>query len=233
MERDRLAEFDNHLLDGLEFCSKVYALFEEIRNRQDGPSRLRMRPSPLEKKLLEELLPICNYVQTSYRIGRYISVRWINGNQTYDAAIEQRGAYVSKHYYPAEAYLEVTCAMHPKEYLKREMLERHGHCFGLEGIRRTENGDVESVSVGLDGKEFIAQYAKLVLDLIQKKTKMPYPPDTTLIVQCTMNTVYMLDEWKEFISRIKQGFTATSFREIYFYDNIGRYSETMYPSVDT
>jgi hypothetical protein len=77
-----LDEFDGKLLDGLEFCSKVYALFESIRHADDGPSRLRMRPSRLEKKLLEELLPICKYVQASYRLGRYISVCWVDGSQT-------------------------------------------------------------------------------------------------------------------------------------------------------
>jgi hypothetical protein len=56
---------------------------------------MRMRPSALEKKLLEELLPICMYVQASYRPGRYTSVRWLKGNQAYDAEVRQVGAHMS------------------------------------------------------------------------------------------------------------------------------------------
>ena len=95
MSNNPLAQFDGVLLDGLEFCSRVYAHYESVRNADDGPSRLRMRPSRLEKKLLEELLPICKYVQASYRPGRYISVRWVDGDQPYDAELLQRGAYES------------------------------------------------------------------------------------------------------------------------------------------
>src|SRR5450759_2543006 len=109
MATSDLGEFDGKLIDGLEFCANVYALFEAIRNSPDGSSRLRMRPSRLEKKLLEELLPICRYVQASVRPGRYISIRWVDGDQQFDAEIHQRGAYVTQAYYPANAFLEVTC----------------------------------------------------------------------------------------------------------------------------
>lgn len=109
----------------------------------------------LEKRLLEELLPICRYVQANYRPGRYISIRWIDGNQGYDAEVVQRGAYVTKTYYPENSFLEVTCCMHPNEHLSRELLEKKGGGFGLEGMRRLKSGEIESVPVGHKGKEFI------------------------------------------------------------------------------
>ena len=56
---DPLAAFDGHLFDGLEFCAKVYALFESIRSQPDGIERIRLRVSLTEKRLIEELLPIC------------------------------------------------------------------------------------------------------------------------------------------------------------------------------
>lgn len=93
-----LADFAGQLLNGLEFCGKVYTLFEHIRSGDDGKSRLRMRKSVVEKKLIEELLPICWYVQTNYRAGRYISVKWFNGNQRFDAEIHQSGAYLIRVY---------------------------------------------------------------------------------------------------------------------------------------
>jgi hypothetical protein len=229
MSKASLAEFDGILLDGLLFCSKVYALFESVRNAESGITRLRMRPSRLEKKLLEELLPICKYVQASYRPGRYIEVRWVDGNQTYDAEIFQHGAYVSQNYYPAAAHLEVTCIMHPKEYLSRELLETKGGGFGLEGIRRLKSGEIESIPVCYSNKEFIESYRKLVLKGIAKKSKMPYPANTTLVVHCTLNTGYMPDEWEELVDRVGEGLPESSFREIYLYDPVCHYSRSLYP----
>jgi hypothetical protein len=230
MPTSDLSQFDNKLIDGLQFCAMVYALFESVRGANDGPSRLRMLLTPLEKKLLEELLPICKYVQTNYRPGRYISVRWLNGNQQYDAEIVQSGAYVTPNYYPAISHLEVTCAMHPNEYLIRELLDTNGVAFGLNGIRRLKSGEIESVPVGNSGKEFIQTYSKLVLERINQKAKINYPPNTTLIIKCVLNTVYMPDEWDTLISQVSIGLPNVRFHEIYLYDAVGQYSHTLWPS---
>jgi len=229
METAVLAEFDGKLLDGLEFCSKVYKLYESIRSTTAGPSRFRMRPTSLEKKLLEELLPICKYVQASYGPGRYMSVRWIDGNQQYDAELLQRGAYISENCYPANAYLEVTCTMHPNEYLSRELLEKKGSAFGLEGIRRLKNGDIESVPKGYTNREFVESYAELVKDRMSSKGAKPYPKDTTLIVQCTLNMPYMPDEWTDLMTRVHPTLSGMPFREIYFYDTLGQHSLVAFP----
>ena len=217
------------LLDGLEFCSKVYALFESIRSECDGPSRFRRRPTRVEKKLLEELMPICKYVQASYRPGRYMSVRWVDGSQSYDAELLQRGSYVSENYYPAAAFLEVTCAVHPNEHLSRELLDTKGGAFGLEGIRRLKNGDIESIPVCYQNQEFIETFAAIVNEQIAKKESKPYPVNTTLIVECTLNMPYMPEEWGELISRVRAALTKSRFREVYLYDTVCHYSQALYP----
>lgn len=227
-----LLQFDGKLLDGLDFCSKVYALFESIRSVEDGVSRLRLRPTRLEKRLLEELLPICNYVQTHYRPGRYISIRWIDGNQQYDAEVVQCGAYVTENYYPANAHLEVTCTMHRNEHLSRELLETKGGGFGLEGMHRLKDGEIESLPVGYKNKEFIDSYANLLLKQIAKKERIAYPAETTLIVQCTLNTLYMADEWETLISQVRAGLSKSSFREVYLYDTVCHYSQSLWPHRD-
>lgn len=229
MRDSLLSQFDSNLLEGLEFCSKVYALFESIRNAEDGPSRLRRRPTRVEKKLLEELLPICKYVQHSYRPGRYMSVRWVDGNQRYDAELVQRGAYVAHNYYPAAGFLEVTCTMHPNEYLNRELLDTKGHSFSLEGMRRLPNGEIESLPVSYTNREFVSSYAKLITNQIAKKAAIAYPENTTLIVQCTLNMPYMPDEWGELMNQVRATLPQSCFREIYIYDTVCHYSQALYP----
>ncbi|MBL0392765.1 hypothetical protein JJ685_16635 [Ramlibacter monticola] len=183
----------------------------------------------MEKRLLEELLPICMYVQANYRPGLYMSVRWIDGPQTYDAEIEQRGGHVSENNYPAKAYAEVTSAVHPNEYLSRELLDTAGFAFGLDGLRRLKDGSIESVPVSHTNGDFVAKFADLVLDQVAKKEAKRYPQDTTLIVQCTLNLPYMPDEWADLVVRIRERLPPSQFREIYLYDPVGRYSHTIFP----
>jgi hypothetical protein len=226
-----LAQFDGHLLDGLAFCSQVYALYESIRGGPDGVARMRMRPYRVDKKLLDELMPICRYVQASYRPGRYISVRWADGNQQCDAEIRQRGAYVGHNFYPAKGYLEVTCTMHPKEYLSRELLEKKGGGFGVEGMRRLKGGDIESVPVGYSNMDFVDAYAELLLKQVAKKTRAPFPRNTTLIIQCTLNLLpYSPDEWSLLLSKVRPTLLKTSFREIYLYDTLYNHSDSVFPA---
>jgi hypothetical protein len=169
-------------------------------------------------------------VQASYRPGRYISVRWVDGNQQCDAEIRQRGAYVGQHLYPAKGYLEVTCTMHPKEHLKRELLEKKGGGFGLEGIRRLKGGDIESVPVGYSNMDFVDAYSELLLKQVAKKTKAPFPGNTTLIVQCTLNMPYMPEEWALLLSKVQPTLSKTQFREIYLYDTLYRHNHSVFPS---
>jgi len=147
MNKTALSFFDGQLIDGLDFCSKVFSLFESIRATEIGRSHLRMRKTSPEKKLIQELLPISQFVLSKYRIGLYLSVKWIDGSQQFDAQINQSGFYVDQGFYPPLIYLEVTCVMHPNDYLQRELLDKNGTAFGLEGIRRQANGEIDSVPV--------------------------------------------------------------------------------------
>lgn len=158
-----------------------------------------------------------------------MSVRWIDGPQTYDAEIEQHGAYVSENFYPVNAFLEVTSVVHPNEYLSRELLDTKGSAFGLDGLRRLSDGSIESVPVGYTNMEFIGTFARFALDQVAKKEKKRYPPHTTLIVQCALNLPYLPAEWSELVERIQQGLPASQFKEIYLYDPVAPYSYRVFP----
>lgn len=136
MDGQELAHIDGNSIDGLQFCAQVYEVFEAIRTADNGPSRLRMRENKAIKRLLEELLPICNYVQAKYRLGRYISVKWIDGNQQFDAETSQRGARVDNGFEPVAGYLEVTSAMYQNDHLVRELMDKGEPAFGVEGVYR-------------------------------------------------------------------------------------------------
>lgn len=229
MDSQSLSHIDGNLINGLQFCAQVYELFETIRATDDGRSRLRMRTSDIEKKLVEELLPICKYVQTKYRAGRYISVRWINGNQQFDAEVRQSGSHVDLDQMPEVGYLEVTCVMHPNDYLVRELLDNGGVAFGVEGVCRVKKTrEILSEPLVRTNTDFIDSYCPLVLGQITKKAGIAYPIETTLIVQCSLNTLYDADEWDALVVKVRAGLPEHRFREIFIYDAISENFSSFY-----
>src|ERR1700751_5878092 len=107
-----LSVIDGQLLDGLDFCRRVYDAFDEIDRRPDGKSRLRLRPSKAYRRLIEELLPLARYVQVRYQEGRRIKVRWLSGSQQYDAVLWSSGSLVEQGGAPRRVSVEITTSVH-------------------------------------------------------------------------------------------------------------------------
>ena len=62
-----LSSFDNRLMDGLLFCKRVNDCFAQIRDGPKGKERLRLRRGRIEKKLIEELVPIASTFRQDMR----------------------------------------------------------------------------------------------------------------------------------------------------------------------
>lgn len=225
---DQLAQFDNQVLDGLEFCSKAYDLLEQIRNSPDGPSRLR-KLARQDKKLVEEILPICKYVQESYRPGRRISIRWLNGSQPFDAEMIQRGAFVNENYHPPQCYIEVTTSVHPNEHLIREVLDKTGVAYGPEGAKRLKNGDAISSVTSHKNRDFIPKDAALLLKELNKKAVKTYPLNTTLIIVCKLHLPYTPDEWDQLMKLVYSQMPENAFREIFITDEHWQHKFSYFP----
>lgn len=218
MNEAALSQLDGTLLDGLEFCAKTYAIFEHVRSAPDGANRLRLRTTSAEKKLLEELLPICRYIQTYYRAGRYISVRWIDGNQSFDAELHQKGDYIDKGYYPTIAHLEVTTAMHENEHWIWKLLSQGKGAFAPEGIQKPKRKPVQTEPVVFTNTEHVERFAPIIIGQITKKAEIPYPADTSLVVQCSLNSLYTRDDWDLLGLEVKRRMPTHKFREILMFD---------------
>lgn len=158
-----------------------------------------------------------------------MSVCWRDGNQQCDAELFQSGDYVDQGYFPAHCFLEVTGSVHPNEHLSRELLDAGGVTFGPDGMRRLKSREIESVPVVHTSREFIEAYAGLVLKQIAKKAKKGYPKDTVLIIQCTLNRLYMPDEWADLMTRVNRAVSQSAFREIFLYDPVCHYSQALHP----
>lgn len=229
-----LGVFHDRLLDGLEFCRLTYSLFDEAVNQPDNGHALRERRGPL-KQLIEELLPICRYVQTFYGPGQYISVRWVYGNQTFDAKVETTGKMVENGMWPPSGTLEITQAVHKNEYLMRELLNSKGGGFGLDGLTpgkgRRGAREIESVPTSYTNQSYINDMRDIVLKAIEAKVVKlangDYPEDTTLIVDCSLTTVFLSNEWEKLIELVRSSLPTHGFDRIFLTAASGRYSATL------
>lgn len=226
-----IESFHDKKIDGLEFCRLAYSLFDEIVSQENGGYILRERKGPV-KQLVEEILPICKYIQTFYGLGQYISVRWLYGNQPYDAKLESKGEMVIQGAWPSSGTLEVTQAVHENEHLMRELLNSKGGGFGLNGISHGKGKrgarDIESVATVYNNQNYIDDMCEIVLKAIQAKilklAKGDYPEDTTLVVYCSLITVFDSIEWGKLVGMIRLRLPKNEFKCIFLTGASGHYS---------
>ena len=187
-----LVTFDGQLLDGLDFCRKVYDLFDQVSGAPNGIARLRLRSTKIEKRLIEELIPIARYVQARYREGRRIKVRWFSGSQPYDAILWSSGALVKHRAAPRKLFVEVTTSVHQKEYLARRLLHERGGSFGVKGIfRDKKTGNIVSKPHVHSGDELETDLAGQILERLKAKSGKKYSPATVLVINCVPNTLIL------------------------------------------
>ncbi|MGO9177352.1 MAG: hypothetical protein ACLPT6_10375 [Desulfobaccales bacterium] len=220
-----LDEINGRLRDGLIFCRKVYDLFEKIRTGPDGVRRLRAREK-LEKRLIEELLPVARYVQMRYNHARKIKVKWIDGNQQYDAYLLSSGWEVEHDFVPKKQFLEVTTAVHQKDHLAREHLNKHGATFGTRGMTRDKKTkETISKPTVYTNHEAEDEFVELIKGRINKKVKKQYPKDTLLVIQCVFDTAL---EWDYIIEKVRSANIVRPFKEICLFDSSAKYFATLY-----
>jgi hypothetical protein len=210
-----LSTFDGKLLDGLTFCRKVYELFDQIHASPNGTSKIRMRLTITEKRLIEELIPIACYVQARYRGGRRIKLRWHAGSQPFDAVLSSYGVLVEQGMFPKQLLVEVTASVHPNDHLVRQLIDQHGPAFGPKGTERDKKtGRIVSKLHVYQNDERVTDLTGQILQSLRKKSAKNYPPETVLIVDCVAG---LLDqaEWEEAIQEVRKAKLHRAFREVF------------------
>jgi hypothetical protein len=220
---------DNQLLDGLVFCGHVYDLFDQVRRGPDGVKNLRLRTSKLEKRLIEELLPIARFIQARYREGRRIKVRWLSGSQPYDAILWSSGTIVQHRMAPRRLLVEVTTAVHPNEHLARRLLHEQGGSFGVKGISRDmKTRAIVSRPYVHKNDEIVTDLAVQIADCITSKSAKGYPFGTALIVQCVTNSLTLDSEFTDAVERVRARQIHHAFREVFLFDAVSLALVTLY-----
>jgi hypothetical protein len=214
-----IQDFDNQCMDGLDFCRKVYLAFEKCVPDPElqpvGTTHKKNRNSQ-NKKLFEELMPLCVYVQAHYRFGHYLDVKWHKGSQQFDAIIYQRGWIARNEQLPKQYYIELTTAQHPQQHLADELSHTGKGHGGPKSISpptetRTANPDRTIISEVkcFDTPEMLTETCRLIIEAINKKSKIDYISPTVLVVTLRPPSMILRDsEWCEIITRVSNVITS-------------------------
>jgi hypothetical protein len=209
-------------MDGLSFCRRVYAMFDQIRADKGGIERLRMLASKTEKRLSEELIPLAHFIQSRYREGYRLKVRWRAGNQSYDAKILASGVLVDQAFRPKELTVEITTAVHEKEHLVREHINAGEVSFGPKSMSRDKvTGKTVSVAEVNRRDETPRELAAQILIALEKKKKKKYPRKTVLIIDCIPNLLLDESEWQDALVIVKREMGDHKFGEIVLVERRG------------
>jgi hypothetical protein len=212
-----LEELDGRLLDGLTFCRRVYRLMHRIRSTSSGIRELRLRKSPRAKRLVEELLPLASYVQTRYSASRTLRVRWMGGNQGFDARIFWSGPAVENLGLPRVRHVEVTTAGRANAYLVRELVDTEGGSFSSKGTYRDrQTRRIVSRPVVEERSAAVRELAALVAARIVEKNGKPYPAQTSLVVSCEFESPLDPGEWRELLEIVRR--VPNAFAEVVLVD---------------
>ena len=214
-----LSDFDDKLLDGLEFCRKVYELLDQIKAEPDGLQRLRShrtKPSNEPKLLTEELLPIARFLQMKYNAVDRIMIRWKRGKQPYDGILAFSGENVRLGLIPEKLFIEVTTSEHENSYLVREEMETTGGSFGPNRIKRDQKTKKPiSEAHASDSNLYSMDFAQRIIKRIQSKSLKNYHPKTILVVNCLADRRIDYPRWITIVQEVERSNVCKTFREVF------------------
>ncbi len=142
--------------------------------------------------------PQPSWSESSCREGRRIKVRWFAGSQSFDALLWSSGGLVTHGVARRRQIVEVTTAVHPDDYLSRELLDKTGMSWGAKQIRRDKRTkEIVSEPYVYQGNERSVDLADQILKCLRRKSAKNYPTSTVLIVNCDSEGLLLEDEWND------------------------------------
>jgi hypothetical protein len=63
-------------------------------------------------------------------------------------------------------------------------------------------------------------FAPFVVSSIRRKMDIPYPENTSLVVQCHLNNLYVPSDWQSLVSEVERAVVATPFYEVLLIDSL-------------
>lgn len=161
-----------------EISDWVFSSFDKFLTTEEKTS-LRKLTYPDIKVFVEESYPLALFCNHFFSENYSIKISQKLGSQSYDAQVFN---------YDKFKYIEITNAINGRDdNLRNAELDRTGSVTGVGGIivtgtKASGNQIVKFESIAVAHDEIKEEQKKLILDIVNKKSKIKYPHNTILIV---------------------------------------------------
>lgn len=207
------SKFSSEYTDSFEFSKAAH---QEALGLADEDY---FNPSRSTKQLIEEILPIALLAQHLRTPELQVEALWFNDSKSRDGKIRLKGKPVELGFYEAEYFVEVTTAVSPKDYLKRECLQKYGFVFGGDGIsRQKQEPFILSEPEVQETGAYVTRLANWIVARIKEKLGKPYPTPCILVVNTKPEKKLSILDWAYIFEVMQTETIAFNFKRIYAID---------------
>ncbi len=191
-----LSQFRKSYLSVPVFVRRAYAAVKAL----DGDEyRARARKTGA-KGLVEEVMPIAALLKHLENPELQVRCKYVGGDASHDARLRLSGVPVAQGFFEQEYYVEVTSALSPLDFLRREALSRYGSVFGGPDIKRVRSrkkgiDEIVSQAAAQDGDSPLQEAIAWVNECLRAKAAKEYPQPCILVVNVEPDRPLHLGEW--------------------------------------
>jgi hypothetical protein len=216
LRKARLQRFTKSFLTAPVFAIRAYRELEALNGDQ-----FRMRSVPSSKQLIEEVIPLAAWLKHFEIPDRHVRCRYTGLDGPCDAMVRIAGPEVEHGFLRGEYFVEITTAVSPKDYLRREALTRDGHVFGGDDIRRVgsgKGGTIVSRATAIDGTAAVDNVIAWVKDGLARKAAKSYPTPCLLLVNVEPDRRLGIDEWATVARAVRGSVNRSRFERAFLVD---------------
>jgi hypothetical protein len=206
-----LRQFRNSYLTVPVFVGRAYAAMAAL----DG-DEYRARSAGV-KGLVEEVMPLAALLKHLENPELHVRCKYVGGDANHDARLKLSGRPVDQGFFERDYYVEVTSAVSPQDYLRREALTRYGSVSGgpeIKRVRSRKRGTNEIVSQGVaqDGDYPLREAITWVKERLSAKAEKEYPQPCILVVNVEPDRPLGLGEWAALAKGVSGNISRTQFK---------------------
>ncbi len=197
-----LNDFRRSFLTVPVFVRRAYAALEALDDNE-----YRSRSADGVKELIEEVMPLAALLKHLEIPGRHVRCRLVGGDRDHDAQIRMSGPEVDRGIWEPLYFVEVTSAVFPQDYLRREALTRYGSVFlgpviSRIGSKRKGNDRIVSPAAAEDGDAPVQNAITWVRERLIAKAAKTYPSPCLLVVNVNPDRPLTLGEWSKLVKSV-------------------------------
>ncbi|HSS52198.1 MAG TPA: hypothetical protein VLX28_24925 [Thermoanaerobaculia bacterium] len=206
-----LRQFRNSYLTAPVFVRRAYTAMAAL----DG-DEYRARGAGV-KELVEEAMPLAALLKHLENPELCVLCKYVGGNANHDARLRLSGVPVDQGFFEKDYFVEVTSALSPLDFLRREALTSYGSVFGGPEIKRVRSrkrgvNEIVSQAAAQDMDSPLLEAITWVKERLSAKAEKQYPQPCILVVNVEPDRPLGLEEWAALARGVSGNVDRTKFK---------------------